>query len=77
MDTRKKKEKSCGLAALAALSSFLGYTNQYYEDSLSSKNVAVVGLLLEAEERREKNLIETFFFLLSFFFLLPSSSFDG
>lgn len=41
------------------LSSFLGYTTRYYKDSLSSKNVAVVGLLLKP---RKKNLIETFSF---------------
>lgn len=41
----------------AGVSSFLGYTNQYYEDSLSSKNVAVVDLLLKP---RKKILLKLF-----------------
>ena len=51
-------KKNPFLCFSSGLSSFLGYTNQYYEDSLSSKNVAVVGLLLKA---RKKILLKLFF----------------
>lgn len=46
-------------SSCTGLSSFLGYTNQYYEDSLGSKNVSVVDLLLKA---RQKKSYWNFFF---------------